>query len=75
MKTSIDIELRVHDKKEVLCYIPKVNGVSVMSGYIIKESIGFNGNKTDNLELAEFFLQKTVKELELVSDKYLKFRL
>ena len=64
MKISIEVENRIINNKEVSCYIPTINGVSVMNnGYIIKESINSEGKKTDNLELAKSILQNKIEEI------------
>jgi hypothetical protein len=68
MKISIDIENRLVTnggvEKEVVCYVPRINGHPVMgTSYILKESVNNEREKTDNLELARFFLQRKIDEI------------
>lgn len=64
MKISIDVEPREISKKQVDCYIPKINDVPVMgNGYIIKESISQEGKRFDNIELAKSILNRKVNEI------------
>lgn len=74
MKTSIDIENRLHNGKEKLCYIPKINDIPIMdNGYILVESINNDGIKSDNLEMAKFFLDAKVSEINKFIEKNFKF--
>lgn len=64
MKISIDIETREVNKRQVDCYIPKINDIPVLgTGFILKESINSEGKKIDNIELAKFFLNKKVNDI------------
>lgn len=74
MKINIDIENREINKKNVECYIPKINGVPVMgTGYIIKDSINSDGKKTDNLDLAKSILNRKVDGINKFLEVNYKF--
>jgi hypothetical protein len=67
---DINVEIKVgkvlHNKKERECYIPMINGKSVLSEntYILKDSINeYNGVKTDNYNIAVMFLNNEVNKL------------
>jgi len=65
MTTSIDIEVRNHNQKDIICYIPKINGIPVMdTGFIIKESSNSDGVIHDNIEYANFILSNKVEEIK-----------
>jgi len=84
---TIDIENRMWKGKSVPCYIPKINGIPIMSehSFFLKESILLvydeNGKiihtkKTDNKKEAKSVLQhkiKELKELEKLLEKNYKF--
>lgn len=56
--------MRMHNKNLTPCYIPKINNVPILNGYVLKESINLKGETKDNIKLAEFFLEDRVKKLE-----------
>lgn len=75
MKITIEIENRIVNKKDIPCYIPKINNVSVLGkhGYILKNSINDKGEVVDNLELAKSYLQVKIDEINSFMDKNLEF--
>ncbi len=75
MKITIDIENRIINKKDTPCYIPKINNVSILGehGYILKNSINDKGEVTDNIELANTYLQVKIDEINSFMDKNSKF--
>lgn len=63
-----------HSGKMVKCFIPKINGIPVLgNGYIIAESINNEGVVKNNIEVAEFFLNKKKKEIQKFFDENSKF--
>ena len=78
ISTDIKIGMVIHNGKERECYVPIINGVSVLSeaSYILKDSINdFTGSKTDNYHIAEIFLNKGVEELNNYMSIKTKYKL